>query len=253
MADITSGSTSETLIPTTPAEGVRTTTFVQDTAFQKYWPEVVLRIAFAEAAWPTVLLIADAVWKQISIGSYSFQAGVILARTFVALVGGGLSFVVTAVLACIVAGAGDFLGKRLHFDVENVPTAILAGGTVGLLLTLSFGPWLGELVPISLWLMGTATTLGQVGGCWGAWSALRFGRQSLEVDYPQSQSFQFNLGQVLQVTAIFAVVLTILKICGMLSPSFLAFFGGWTALQVGALGVYLLFCRLRAKPLRRST
>ncbi|NOZ41135.1 MAG: hypothetical protein GXP24_13050 [Planctomycetes bacterium] len=177
--------------------------------------------------------ISELVWTLVMLIFWSF-----------------LGMTVVSLVAVFVILALHPLGNLLEADCENVFCGMFIGGTVGLVLTLPL--WFFGTVFFSLFWIGTVTVFGQLGGGWGARKSLR-DLHSFEIpSWPTT--FQFGVRQLLLLTFWCAVILTGLKLAGILTGRVLACLAFWSALQlVGIAFVAISERKKRRRLMVRST
>ena len=216
------------------------------------WLGIFLGIAIAGALYPFVLLIAGyligvvfglglftnlGMWTEFfSLVNAMMASGMTIRPLFVAVI---VALVVSLVL------------RTLRIRTNHVMKGALVGGLAGLATSVPFvialrigGNW--DAVSVLV-----ATVMGQIGGAWGAWLMLRR-VQVIEPPMPWAElkkRFQFRISHLLWINFWLALLLTAMKLAGLLNPNFVSFLGIWLVLQTASLVVIWLVerkVRLRA-------
>lgn len=205
--------------------------------FVEFWPSVVTGIALFGAPWPFFLYLLnlfhpDSVTSLFAMGPLEMLFAGVVSLLF----GGTICFFVLGILAGGVAVALSLVAKTLGVDDENPLAAKATGGFVGFLLALpscfTNEPGYGTC----LLMIATATFLTQLGGVWGANCALAAASNETSETDQLARPWQFEMRHLMLGTVWFAVVLTMLKLAGLLNERLLVMFGIW----VGVFAVFLL-------------
>ncbi len=208
--------------------------------FQDYWSNVVLWVSIAEALLPFCLLVLVALYNLLAGTPRADGLGHLLITAVMSLcLGFTLVFATILIVTGILSALIGFACKTLGINVSNTRVGAFTGGCVGLLMAL---PFAGSGIPSLLFLF-VSTLLGQLGGGYGAWKTYHRPRNSSE----QPLKVRFGIKQLLILTVWFSILMTILKLAGMITESYLTFFGSWFALQ--GLGIVAVrFWETSARP-----
>lgn len=210
--------------------------------YQDYWSNVVLWISLAEATLPICLTLLGIV-VSLFTGELFDQGFVYLSAMALAslCLGFTLLFVLTLMVAGILSALVQLVCKSLQIETANALVGAFTGGCVGLLIALPFP----KSTLQSLLLLSLATTLGHVGGAYGAWKT--YYRTASSTEGPSV--IRFGVRQLLVLTFWLAVAMTGLKLTGMTSNGYLSFFGLWVMLQIAGLTALHLYERVQHRKL----
>ena len=161
------------------------------------------------------------------------------------LIGGVLMFPYLFVMAlCIstVFALVDKVCETLRLEPNIATFAAFTGGLIGFLaafltFTLSIEPVGISSIDFSVLMVdlfigpGLTTLMGQIGGAWGTMGHYR--------EEPPRSRFQFNLRQMLILTAWVSVLLTLLRLTGLLTWLPMLILAIWVVYQAATLWVVL--------------
>lgn len=214
--------------------------------FVEFWPSVVTGIAIFGAPWPFFLYLLNLFHPSSRASLFAMGPLEMLFAGAVALVfGGTICFFVLGILAGGVAVALSLVAKTLGVDDENLLAAKATGGFVGFLLAVpscfTNEPGYGTC----LLMIATATFLTQLGGAWGANCAFAAAGDNASQADDRPRPWQFEMRHLMLGTVWFAVVLTMLKLAGLLNDRLLVMFGLWIGVFAACLLAPPLYARLR--------
>ncbi len=213
--------------------------------FRNFWPNVASSIAKAEVIL-ALLIHGYGLSIRLSINSVPvFPILDLVATLLMLLLVYYLAMKIVSLAATFVILALNPLFSLLKTDCENIFCGVFAGGTVGLVLSLPFCFF--SNLPYPFFLIGFSTIFGQLGGAWGAWKSLSDQQAYEEKISFLPTTFQFGIRQMLLLTLGCAIILTVLKLAGLLTERFLICLALGMAIQLAGMAAVAITNQAKRK------
>jgi len=222
----------------------------------EFWPSVMYGTAMAGGLYPIFMSLMN---FSMNFSSYQLNSGQLIPFSLAFLAICSLSFIIGWAFASVVSAFAvlllRFILRSLHIEAKRVVTGAFIGGLTGLVCTSPFVlTFTFSSNQFYLYSASTlATLMGQIGGAWGAWRMLR--NKSLILPTKSLLStIHFRISHMLWFTFWSVLLLTVLKLAGLLTPPVITFLGIWFVFQTVSLAVIWQIERaLRRRLQRRLT